>query len=318
MNPKPLVLLLAWLPDGWEERLAREFPEFDFVNGREEGVRDRHLGRCTITYGLPPVPRLAEAGCLGWIQLISAGVPQDLCPAARQRGITVTNLAGLYGASIAEHALAMMLILSRNLHVVLRNQDRRVWDRTVARTMTDLHGKTLAVVGAGNIGRGIARLGQAHGMRVLGCRRRPQPTPFLDQVYSPAEVCTMLAEADYVAVAAPLTRQTEGMLGEAEFAAMKKGVIYINVSRGSIAQEQALRAALEAGHVAAAGLDVFAVEPLAPDHPFWSMPQVLVSPHYSGETINQSSLPVERFCRNLRNRLANRELEGVVDLDHGY
>ena len=99
---------------------------------------------------------------------------------------------------------------------------------------------------------------------------------------------------------------------------MKRGVFYINVSRGAVAQEPALLAALRSGHVAGAGLDVFAVEPVAQDHPFWSMPQVIVSPHYCGETINQSALPSERFARNLRSWLAGREMEGVVNLELGY
>src|SRR5207245_10210522 len=128
----------------------------------------------------------------------------------------------------------------------------------------------------------------------------------------------MLAEADYVAVALPLTARTEGMLGAGEFAAMKKGAVYINVSRGNVAQEEALLEALQSGHVAAAGLDVFAVEPLAVDHPLWSMQQVLISPHVSGETINQSALPAERFARNLASWLAGADLEGRIDPHDGY
>jgi phosphoglycerate dehydrogenase-like enzyme len=155
-------------------------------------------------------------------------------------------------------------------------------------------------------------------MRVLGCRRTVRPTPDVDRVYPCKEMHAMLAEADYVAVAAPLTRHTEGMLGQAEFNAMKRGAVYVNVSRGAVAQEKALLEALRSGRVAAAGLDVFAVEPLASDHPFWDLPQVVVSPHYSGETVNQSSLPLERFARNLRSWSAGQELEGVVNLEWGY
>jgi phosphoglycerate dehydrogenase-like enzyme len=128
----------------------------------------------------------------------------------------------------------------------------------------------------------------------------------------------MLAEAAYVAVAAPLTRHTEGMLGPAEFQAMKPGAFYINVSRGGIAQEAALLEALQSGRLAGAGLDVLATEPLAPDHPLWVMPQVIISPHCSGETINQSALPAERFARNLWAWRAGQELEGLVDLEWGY
>jgi phosphoglycerate dehydrogenase-like enzyme len=315
---KATVLVLAWLPDGMLARLAGEFTELEWIDARDAAAFEPAWPRAVITYGVPPVARLAEAPGLRWIQLISAGVPQDLCPPARERGLTVTNLAGLYGTSIPEHALALMTLLTRNLHTVLRNQQQRHWDRDVMQTMSDLHGRTLAVVGLGSIGRGIARLARAFGMRVLGCRRTDRLTPFVDRVYPCRELRAMLAEADFVAVAAPLTRHTEGMLGPAEFQAMKRGAIYVNVSRGAVAQEAALLAALRSGQVAAAGLDVFAVEPLPADHPFWTMPQVVVSPHYSGETVNQSALPAERFARNLRAWLGGRELEGLVNLEWGY
>jgi phosphoglycerate dehydrogenase-like enzyme len=155
-------------------------------------------------------------------------------------------------------------------------------------------------------------------MRVIGCRRTNRITPFVDRLCPVSEMPAMFAEADYVAVAAPLTRHTEGILGPKEFAAMKPGTIYINVSRGGVAQEKALLDALHTGHVAAAGLDVFAIEPLPAGHPFWSMPQVLVSPHFSGEIINQSGLPAERFVRNVASWFAGKELEGRVNLDFGY
>jgi phosphoglycerate dehydrogenase-like enzyme len=315
---QPVVLLLAWMPDSMLPRLAGEFTGCEVIDARDPAVFDRHWGRAAITFGLPPVDRLGEAPRLRWIQLISAGVPQELCPLARRAGITVTNLAGLYGSSIAEHALALMGMLARNLHVAVRNQQAGRWDRDVATTMVDLQGRTLAVVGLGSIGRGIARLARAYGMRVLGCRRTDQLTPHVDQLYPCRQLHAMLGESDYVAVAAPLTAHTEGMLGPAEFGAMKRGAIYVNVSRGGIAQEPALLDALRSGQLAAAGLDVFAVEPLPPEHPFWTMPQVVISPHYSGETINASVRPAQRFARNLRAWLLGGELEGRVDLEWGY
>ena len=212
----------------------------------------------------------------------------------------------------------MLLFLNRNLHIAHNNQREARWDRTVADTMRDLHGKTLAVVGLGNIGRNIARLAHAFGVRILGCRRRPRPTPLVDRVYGSGETRAMLGEADHVAVAAPYVPQTDGLLGPAEFDALRPRAIFINVSRGPIAQEPALLAALQSGKLAAAGLDVFTVEPLPAGHPFWTMPNVLVSPHVSGETVNNSNLPAQRFVRNLHAWLANRELEGTVDLDEGY
>jgi phosphoglycerate dehydrogenase-like enzyme len=231
----------------------------------------------------------------------------------------VTNLAGLYGPSIAEHTLAMMLVLARNLHVALRNQQRTRWDREVARTMWDLRGRTLGILGLGNIGRSIAQLARAFGMRIVGCQwPEGDFVPEVDQLYREVELKAMLAEADVVVVTVPLTPRTEGMLGPPEFAAMKQGVLFLNVSRGPVVQEEALLAALRSGQVAGAGLDVYAIEPLPKQHPLWAMRQVIVSPHYSGENVNLSSLPLQRFQRNLHNWLTHRPLEGLVNPALGF
>jgi phosphoglycerate dehydrogenase-like enzyme len=316
---RPCVAVLARLPDGLFEQLARDLPAFDWRDARSPAGLDQHLGGAAITYGLPPVERLGEATGLKWVQLISAGVPPELCPPAKERGIAVTNLAGLYGPSIAEHAFALLTFLARNFHAAFRNQLRGAWDRSVAGKLADLRGKTLAVIGLGDIGRSVARLGRAYGLRVVGCRRRPErPAPEADEVYPLARLREMLAEADYIVVAAPLTSATEGLLGPAEFAAMKRGAILVNVSRGPVVQEPALLEALRGGQLSAAGLDVYAAEPLPAGHPLWSMPQVVLIPHVAGEAINQSSRPAERFRRNLANWQAGRPLEGLVDLDQGY
>jgi len=298
--------------------LRAEFPSCEFLDARDPSILHQYLGQAAVLYVLPPVPRLEDATQLRWIHLKSAGVPQDLCPIAARRGITVTNLAGLYGPTIAEHTLALMVLLARNVHVALRNQQQRRWDRDVAKTMSDLRGRTLALIGVGNIGQNVARLARAYGMRVVGCRRTDRPSPHVDRIYRSSELASMLAEADFLVVAAPLTARTEGLLGPAEFRALKRGAIYVNVSRGGVAQEQALLDALQSGQVGAAGLDVFAAEPLAPDHPFWTMPNVVITPHYSGETVNNSLQPVERFARNLCAWTTRQPLEGVVDLEHGY
>src|SRR5262249_50780931 len=128
---RPHVHVLTWLPDGTLTRWGEQFPECEFVDACEPAVFDRTCREATVAYGLPPVACLGEARRLRWVQLTSAGVPHDLCPAARSRGITVTNLAGLYGPSIAEHALALVVMLARNLHTVVRNQQQRRWDRDV-------------------------------------------------------------------------------------------------------------------------------------------------------------------------------------------
>jgi len=312
------ILLFDDIPQGCLERWQAEFADCAFFDARPAAVLEQHLERAVVAFGLPPVDRLHAATRLRWVQLTTAGVRPDFRAVAQQGGLLVTNLSGQYGTPIAEHTLALMMMLARNLHVVLRNQWERRWDNSVAQTMANLHGQTVALVGLGDIGLETARLCKALGMRVVGCRRTDQPTPGIDRLYPLAQLHAMLAEADFVAVNAPLTRQTERMLGAAECAAMKRGVIFINVSRGAVTREDALLDALRSGHVAAVGLDAYVVEPLPPEHPFWSMPQVIVGPHYSGDTVNLSALPAERFARNLRAWRQGLSMEGVVDLEQGY
>jgi phosphoglycerate dehydrogenase-like enzyme len=318
MATETILLCHPFLMDGTVAKWRHEFAEHRFIDARESAAFAEHHAEATITFGVPDLAKLAAMPKLRWIQLGSAGVPGPLCEPAATRKIQVTNLAGLYGPTIAEHALAMMLILSRGLHVVLRNQAAKNWNRDVADTMRDLAGKTLGIVGLGNIGQNIARLGKSMGMRVVGVRRTPQPTPFVDRVHDVSDLRHLAAESDVIAVAAPLVAGTDGLLDDAFFAAARPGAIYINVSRGPIAKESALLAALDSGKIVAAGLDVFAVEPLPPEHPLWTHPNVIVSPHYSGETVNLSAVPGERFAWNLRNWLAGRPMEGVVRLEHGY
>jgi phosphoglycerate dehydrogenase-like enzyme len=138
---KPHILILDWLPDGLFEQLARRWPSMEWIDGRLPATFEQHHATATITYGMPPVARLEAMHSLKWVQLISAGVPQELCPVALRRNLTVTNLSGLYGPTIGEHALAMLTFLARNLHTVVRNQQQAKWDRSVMHRLTDLAGQ---------------------------------------------------------------------------------------------------------------------------------------------------------------------------------
>ncbi len=312
------VLLLDQIQDDTAGKLKQLVPEYDFIDAREPAERDKHLPKANILYGFLPLEKYPEALQLQWVQLASAGVSRRLCAIAKDRGFLVTNLAGLYGPSIAEHTLTVMSMLSRNLHTALRNQTGCYWDNSIAKTMSNLSRKTLALVGLGDIGRAVARLAQSFGMQVLGTRRHPQPTSYVDHVFPVSELHNMLPEADFVVVTVPLTPETETLLGEAELALMKPGVFLVNVSRGAVVDEGALLKFLQTGHIAGAALDVFTQEPLPANHPFWTLPQVIISPHYCGDTVNNSSLPLERFTRNLRAWQKGEPFEHIVNLDLGY
>lgn len=315
---KPLILLTGKILNETPARLAKLFPDLRFVDARDGAVRDEHLPDATIMLGMPPIDRLGDAENLKWIQLLTAGVPRKLREPARKLGLTVTNLAGLFGPSIAEHVLCLMMTLSRHVHTAIRNQLDERWEKELAKVVRDIRGRTVGIIGLGDIGQCVGRLTQTHGMRVVGTRRRPQPTPFVDQVYPTQSLDKMLAEIDFLVVAAPLTPETEALIGAEEFARMKPGVFVVNVGRGPILQEAALIDALRSGQVAGAALDVFEKEPLPPGHPFWSMSQVIVSPHYSGDNIYETMLPTDRFSRNLKLWLQGEPMENVVDLEQGY
>jgi phosphoglycerate dehydrogenase-like enzyme len=315
---KPLVLLTHWVHDSVRERLLHHLPEAECIDARDSAVLEEILPRASVCYGAPPMPLLPRARVLRWIQLQWAGVSFELCDALRGSSIQLTNMAGLYGPTIAEHALGLMIGVARNFHRAMRQQHEHLWRRDLGESMVDLQGKTAAILGVGNIGQHIARLCQAFGMRVLGCRRSGLATACVDEMFPPSRLVDMLRPADFVVVAAPLTRETDGMLGQAEFAALKRGSFFINVSRGRIAREEVLVESLRSGQLAGAGLDVFSVEPLPKEHPLWTMPHVMITPHYSAEIINRSPQPGERFLRNLKAYLAGDGLQNVVDVARGY
>jgi phosphoglycerate dehydrogenase-like enzyme len=176
----------------------------------------------------------------------------------------------------------------------------------------------MVIIGTGHIGTATARLARAFRMRVVGVRRDQRPAESFDGVVGPGELRAVLAEADFVVIACPLTPETEGMLGPAEFAALKPGAYLLNVSRGKVVQEAALLAALATGRLGGAYLDAHAQEPLPPDHPFWTTPGVTVIPHDSHSSPYIGDNIVALFCDNLRRYLAGEPLRNVVDRTRGY
>jgi len=201
---------------------------------------------------------------------------------------------------------------------MVRNQEAGRWE---AFDVEMLAGRVMGVVGYGEIGRTAAKLGHALGMRVYAMRRRPQLSeadPVLDGVYTPDQICAMLAESDYVVVAAPLTPDTRGLVGAQEIAAMRRNAVVINVGRGPVIDEAALIQALETNRIRGAALDVFDVEPLPPGHPFYKLPNVLLSPHTADHTVGWVESAVEMFVRNFDHFVKGEPLENVVDKRAGY
>jgi phosphoglycerate dehydrogenase-like enzyme len=253
---------------------------------------------------------------LRWIQMASAGVERALFPALVEGDIVVTNAAGVYAIPIAEHALGMMLALSRGLPELVRRQERREWQSVQG---GELYESTALIAGLGGIGREIARRCRCFGMHVIATRRHPEnPDPDADRVVPADELATLLPEADWLILCAPSTPGTRHMIDAAQLGCMKLAARVINIARGSLIEEPALVHALQSGALAGAGLDVFAQEPLPADSPLWDMPNVIVSPHTSGASPRSLERVLQLFLENLHRYVSGEPLQNEVDKGEGY
>lgn len=259
---------------------------------------------------------------LRWIQLLSAGAERCVAiPAIAERGILLTNAQRIYGPEIAEHVIAMMFAFSRGLYAYLPEQLQGRWNRGAVprERMWELDGKTMLVVGLGGIGTEVAHRAHALGMRVVATRRSSRSGPeFVDYVGLADELVALLAEADVVVNATPLTAETEGMFDAAFFAGMKPTAYFINVGRGRSVVTDDLVAALEAGKLAGAGLDVTDPEPLPPSHPLWRLPNVIITPHVAASSIEARERQRIVIRENLRRYAAGEPMLSVVSVTRGY
>ncbi|MFH1675373.1 MAG: D-2-hydroxyacid dehydrogenase [Pseudomonadota bacterium] len=233
-------------------------------------------------------------------------------------GVRVANASGLHGAAMGEVVLEMMLMFVKDAPACMRMKQGREWRRYRPGLLRD---RTVGVLGLGAVGKEIARLCKAFGMKVIGIRRSggaASPIPDVDRVYPRERLPELLAESDFLVLALPLTKETEGMIGEKELRGMKPTAFLINVARGAIVDEGALIRALEEKWIAGAGLDVFTREPLPPESPFYTMPNVLFSPHISGDIPDYELRAVDVFCENLRRYLAGEPFLHEVDREKGY
>lgn len=259
--------------------------------------------------------QLALAGRLRWFYCVSAGVERLPFAALARREVLVTNASGIHASPMAEHALMMMLAFRRRLLEYRASQRRKEWSRLIP---GELRGAVLCVVGTGSIGRETARRARAFGMRVTGVRRSPRPMEEFDAVAGLTDLRRALGEADFVLLLTPLTDKTRGLMGAAEFAAMKREAVFLNLSRGGTVDEPALIDALRAGQIAGAGLDVFAREPLGPDSPLWGMENVILTPHIAGITDHYMKSVAELFLQNYKELRAGEVPRNRVDLGRQY
>jgi D-2-hydroxyacid dehydrogenase (NADP+) len=261
--------------------------------------------------------KFLESPSLRWVHALSAGVDGFLLSPIVEGKIILSNSSGIHGIPISEHVFAMMLSFSRGLHRFGKYQAQNLWRRDLH--LTELRGKTLGIVGLGQIGQEIARLGNAFGMRVLAVKRNPgQPLEGVNRVVSMEGLEMVLKESDYLVLTVPLTPETKGFIGARQLELMKPSAILINVARGEVVDQDDLIAALQQGVIAGAGLDVFETEPLDSESPLWQLENCIITPHCAALSPQYMTRATDLFCRNLDAYLRGEPLPTQVDPKRGY
>jgi phosphoglycerate dehydrogenase-like enzyme len=321
LAPKKVVFTGAGRLNESEIRdLRAAAPNVNVVFATRDNVMQEIVDADAIIGGITREQILA-AKKLKWVQVNSAGVENVLSiPELKNSNITLTNMKIVQGVEIADHALALLLALTRRLDVAMSNRASETWPSLATYGQPlELRGKTAVIVGVGGIGMQIAVRAKAFGMTVIGVDPNDIPyMPHLDRTIWPDRLETVLPEADVVFISAPHTPQTEKMFQAPQFAKMKKGAFFIAVSRGKIYDALALADAVRSGHLAGAGVDVVDPEPLPKGHPLWKTDRVIITPHIAGRSDQEGPRYFDIYKENLERFAKGQPLRHTVDKQKGY
>lgn len=308
----PHLAMLERLPPG-TRIIAGDRPEaFESAARDADAILAWFTGRELLQQVWKMAPRVR------WVHASSAGVDTLLFPELVESPVPLTNARGAFSWALGEFAVAAILFFAKDLRRMVRSQEAGVW---APFDIEGVRGKTLGIIGYGDIGRAVAERAHGIGMRILAVRRRPElcaNDPLLTRAYPPESVREMMAEADYLVLSAPLTAETRGLIAEAEIAAMKPSAVLINVGRGPVVDERALIRALEERRIRGAALDVFEQEPLPVGHPFYRLDNVLLSPHCADHTTGWMAQSMEIFLDTFERFSKGEPLRNVVDKHRGY
>ncbi len=299
------------------EALLADFPDDVEIRFLQSGeLLDDRIAGVEVLYGQIDEPALRRADALRWVQHQSTGVDANLYPAFIDSDVILTSLGGAITSTVAEHAVAVLLALARNLH---RQRDLMAARQWQAVPPTELAGLTLGILGLGRIGQGVARRAAPFEMRILALDPLPVDCPPEVEACWPLErLPEFLGTVDAVVVCCPSTPQTRHLIGTEQLAQMRPGSYLVNISRGDLIDPDALLESLRGGHLAGAGLDVTEPEPLPADSPLWSEPNLLLTPHSAGYSQNVHTRKIRWFADNLRRYLAGEPLLAVVDKRRGW
>lgn len=300
------------------EPLVAQFPEIDFVFENGLSIKELQKADVFVTYGEDlNDDNIQYAEKVKWIFVASAGVEKMPAQAIIDRGIVVSNVRGIHKTPMAESILAHILAIKRALPWMYEQQIKSEWSKKAKQT--ELCDSTALILGPGAIGSEVGRLLQAFGVKTIGCNRSGKAAAYMDDMVSFDGLIDILPKADIVLSVLPKTIETTHLLKEAHFKAMKKDVIFMNFGRGNLVDEHVLIQAIDNGEIGFAVLDVFEKEPLAADHPLWTLPNVIVSPHVSSHSARYVKRSLEIFKPSLEKWLkGEKDLENVLDLSRGY
>ena len=310
----------AWL----RERLQETFPDFRFVQLQNYDRVPEEIVDTDVFIGWSLRPeQFVAAKKLRWIHSPAAAVHQLMFPELVRSNVLLTNSSSVHGPVVAEHAIAVMLALAKRLPQAMQYQAKKVWSQEILWNERprprEVAGATVAVVGMGGIGREFTRLAKALGMRVIAVREDVgKGAGDADAVFSGTQIDEVLQQADYVLLCTPVTPATTHIINAARLKKMKPEAYLMNVARGPLIDEPALVAALRERRIAGAGLDVFVEEPLPADSPFWSLDNVLITPHSAAVTEQLWERHYELIVENLNRFIANQPLLNAVNTKRGY
>ena len=319
------ILISFDLQKAFVERIRTVSHDLEVVQSEDKEEALRLISDADILFaGYFSEQLFRAAKKLKWIQAWGAGVDNLLLPEVMNSKVIVTSAGGIHPTPISEHVLGLMLCFCRKFHVLIRDQQKKKWERFYSEASSgqiqELFGQTVGIVGLGKIGTEIARKSKCLGMRVIATKRNISKgsSSNVDKLLDPAELNQLFAESDFVVLSLPLTEETEGMIGELQLKSMKRTSYLINISRGRIVQEDKLIEALKKGWIAGAGLDTFKKEPLPKKSELWNFENVIITPHVAGFTPHYMERLTNIFTENLNRFIKNQPLINVVDKTLGY
>jgi phosphoglycerate dehydrogenase-like enzyme len=318
MSKQPLVLVLSDVDDP-ELRMLDGVPHLR-INSMADLTSVARQAEVILLWGGPlDLFRSVFLACPGvrWVHSRAAGLDKSLFPELIQSPVPLTNGTGVFSPALGEFALAAILYFAKDFPRMLRNQRAGRWEQFL---VDEIAGQAVGIVGYGDIGRAVASRAHAMGMRVLALKRHAPASadPLIAQFFKPAELDAMLAQCDYVVVAAPLTPETHHMIGDAAFAAIKSSAVIINIGRGPVIDQEALVRALTDGKIRGAGLDVFEQEPIPEGDPIYKFDNVLISPHCADQTKTWLLHAMNFFLQQYARFTAGQPLQNIVDKHLGY